>query len=165
MWASSIDCTSASGGDTAPSPGGAFLHARQQGPGCDPGRGASRVGVSQREDHAGIGTGVERRVPAGVEERRAAGRAVVLADHETVQDQVRDVGLGGVERVHGGQPAGAEEPPPLRILGGLLGLHLRQQRADRGRRISRDMARDVVGCSASSSAGGSCSTSTPSPSS
>ena len=76
------------GGRRRPVPGGAFLHARQQGPGRDPGRGASRVGVSQREDHSGIGTGVERRVQAGVEERRAAGRAVVLADDETVQGQV-----------------------------------------------------------------------------
>ena len=47
--------------------------------------------------------------------------------------------------MHGGQPAGAEEPASARILGGWLGLHLRQQRADGGRRIGRDLARDVVG--------------------
>ena len=91
MCASSIDWTSASAGATASAPGGAFLHAGQQGPGRNPGGGARRVGISEREHHSGIGTRVERRVQAGVEEHRAdivPAAAGVLANNQTVQGQV-----------------------------------------------------------------------------
>ena len=70
------------------SPGGAFLHAGQQGPGRDPGGGALRVGIRQRENHSGIRARVERRVQAGVEEQRLGGRGGILANDQAVQGQV-----------------------------------------------------------------------------